>query len=727
MNNLKPIPPFKGWVIQNFPFIEADFDAITNYQLLCKVVEYLNKVIANENELTTAMNYVLNYFNNLDVQEEIDNKLDKMAEDGTLAEIIAQYIDLQKIYIYENVESLKNSNELTVGSFARTSGYYSIGDGGEGFYYIRNITVDDVIDEGHLIAINGTLVAQLIINNNTLNVLQFGAKNDNTIDTTLIFNNIQNYADNIYIPKGEYKVNGTITYLKNNIKLYGDGIGATKLIVGEARRNQTIKANSVNNIYLGNLTIDTNEGIIEGALLFSGVQDSIIENVEFLNGHFTTMCISGNSSLYPSTQNGKNVIVRNCIAKGQKDFLPDGTASFIAGDNAENIIFENCQVIDCNSDGYDSDHSHNTKFINCSAISTDETINFYGFWSEGEQEETNVFFENCYVKGYAGGIGVSELVKANINNCIFDNITEQRSIWSRNFTNINNCTFKNCYKASETDGAILIEKQANIFNCKFLNDEYSIQNRKTSICIYSGAGIQNYITNISNCYFEDTQVQIGYANSSSKKINILNSQFYNSQIISFDTGLKNLLISNCIFNTDLDLNIISLARIGKSYVKNCNFICNVSSSKTAIDCSLDNFNLIVENSTFTGFNKAVNNTTYLLGNTTDTDEYNIFDYNLLRREIINVTDTNAYYSISVNTSKVGFIILKNENPDGARSIYAFGMTTYGAYNGILNKLIESPVYNSASVFDVTYNAGEPIKFKSPLTGNVEVIIIGVEK
>ena len=40
--DVKNLTPFKLCVLQNFPFIEADFDARTNYQLLCKVVEYLN-------------------------------------------------------------------------------------------------------------------------------------------------------------------------------------------------------------------------------------------------------------------------------------------------------------------------------------------------------------------------------------------------------------------------------------------------------------------------------------------------------------------------------------------------------------------------------------------------------------------------------------------------------------------------------------------------------------
>lgn len=40
----------------------------------------------------TLYNYVHDYFDNLDVQEEIDNKLDQMVEDGTLITVIAPYL-----------------------------------------------------------------------------------------------------------------------------------------------------------------------------------------------------------------------------------------------------------------------------------------------------------------------------------------------------------------------------------------------------------------------------------------------------------------------------------------------------------------------------------------------------------------------------------------------------------------------------------------------------------
>lgn len=90
MNNFdyKYMTPFKWFVLENFPFIENDFDAINNYHLFSKVVEYLNKTIDNVNVLGNLVEQFSDYFDNLDVQEEINNKLDEMVEDGTLQNIV---------------------------------------------------------------------------------------------------------------------------------------------------------------------------------------------------------------------------------------------------------------------------------------------------------------------------------------------------------------------------------------------------------------------------------------------------------------------------------------------------------------------------------------------------------------------------------------------------------------------------------------------------------------
>ena len=114
----KPLSPFKLFVKSNFPFIEATYEALDNYGLYCKVVEYLNDVISNENTVESNVQelynsfvslngYVSNYFDNLDVQEEINNKLDNLVNDGTFSRILNQEL-LENI----NNQILQNSEDI---------------------------------------------------------------------------------------------------------------------------------------------------------------------------------------------------------------------------------------------------------------------------------------------------------------------------------------------------------------------------------------------------------------------------------------------------------------------------------------------------------------------------------------------------------------------------------------------------------------------------------------
>ena len=212
--DIKILPPFKMQVLTNFPYIEADFDAITNYQLLCKVVEYLNKVIKNENELAKGYEYILNYFNNLDLQEEVNNKLDEMAESGELEELIAQYLTLSSMITYDNVASMKLADNLVNGSKCATLGYYAVNDGGNAIYKIRNITNEDVIDEATIIALKDeNLIAELIYDN--INVNQFGAYGDGIHDDTQAIQKAIDKSDEYntieFCEKSIYLVSDTLT------------------------------------------------------------------------------------------------------------------------------------------------------------------------------------------------------------------------------------------------------------------------------------------------------------------------------------------------------------------------------------------------------------------------------------------------------------------------------------------------------------------------------------
>lgn len=167
------LTPFKMQVLQSFPFIDADFDAITNYELLCKVVEYLNKTVDNvnllESDFKELYDYVHDYFDNLDVQEEINNKLDDMAESGELADIIAQYLRLAGVLAYNTINEMKNAENLTNGSICKCLGKNTYNDGNGSYYKIRNVTNDDIIDNINIISLNNsnTLIAEKIKDINT--------------------------------------------------------------------------------------------------------------------------------------------------------------------------------------------------------------------------------------------------------------------------------------------------------------------------------------------------------------------------------------------------------------------------------------------------------------------------------------------------------------------------------------------------------------------------------
>ena len=51
--------------LMNFPYIEKDFDALTDYELLSKVVDYLNEVIKNNNEQNSLMTSLRDAYINL--------------------------------------------------------------------------------------------------------------------------------------------------------------------------------------------------------------------------------------------------------------------------------------------------------------------------------------------------------------------------------------------------------------------------------------------------------------------------------------------------------------------------------------------------------------------------------------------------------------------------------------------------------------------------------------
>ena len=87
---------FREWCNHTIPVLPQVYgDELSYYELLNKLIERCNSVSITVNEL---IDYVNHYFDSLDVQQKINDKLDQMAQDGTLADLINQKIfgDLNK-------------------------------------------------------------------------------------------------------------------------------------------------------------------------------------------------------------------------------------------------------------------------------------------------------------------------------------------------------------------------------------------------------------------------------------------------------------------------------------------------------------------------------------------------------------------------------------------------------------------------------------------------------
>lgn len=182
MENYKNPQYFRFWCQKVLPLVYDD--SLSYYELLCKVVNYLNDVIADSDAMKTNIGnlliaynelqeYVNHYFDSLDITTEINNKLDLMARDGTLSALINPFIPgLVTSWLNQHItpttppvdKSLSiegaaadakatgeaicaatfktfypdvyDSRIVEPGDIVRTLGYLAEGDGGAGLYRI---------------------------------------------------------------------------------------------------------------------------------------------------------------------------------------------------------------------------------------------------------------------------------------------------------------------------------------------------------------------------------------------------------------------------------------------------------------------------------------------------------------------------------------------------------------------------------------------------------------
>ena len=385
--------------------IPLAFDESMSYlELLYALLHYLKETVIPavnnnadaieelQNLYVELKNYVDNYFDNLDVQDEINNKLDEMATDGTLQEIITAYLNVKGILAYNTVAEMKASTNLVDGSFVKTYGKLVYNDGLGEFYKVRQIINTDVVDEINIIALNNpNLVAELMknqtiediqtkiskIENDWLDPLNYGAKGDGVTDDYQVIQNCINQG-NVRLSKGSY-------YLSQPISIPSDRVfdgGNRTLIPAESQYAISLLGNGINQpvtqVQIQNIKINATAHGGNG-IYIKDTYFVYIDNVNIIR-------LSKNDAIGFNVLNGFNHVITNSRVYGNKDYT---------GQIGLNIVTSGDQIANATNNIYDTLLLQNLAY----GVKTNYTV------SANMIEFNNIGFSNndygFYIDGYA--------------------------------------------------------------------------------------------------------------------------------------------------------------------------------------------------------------------------------------------------------------------------------------------------------------------------------------
>ena len=222
-----------------------------------------------------------------------------------------------KARIVNSITELKSIINLEAGNVIRTIGYHSANHKGGGYYLIREKLESDIEDNGSIHFINDSLIAELVIINNSITPEQFGCYGDGTHDDTT---NLQKALD--FVTSHLLAINFIGVYNVNPISR-ADG---TKVCLTIAR-NGTMFSSPIEFNFIGGAQIKTNSEEICTLLRLN------ISNTKF-NGLFLSG-VEGKTNLLElsrihqldqneTTMNNRNSFINSKFMQGKDAIILQG-------------------------------------------------------------------------------------------------------------------------------------------------------------------------------------------------------------------------------------------------------------------------------------------------------------------------------------------------------------------------------------------------------------------
>ena len=667
---------FKNYIFKAIPL--AFDESLSYYEVLCCLLNYLKNMILptlNNNAEAVAelqrlyeelKDYVDNYFESVDFQQLVDNKLDAMVEDGTLQNLLMNYTQIEKIY--DTHEQMIADTNLVNGMKVRTMGYSESLDGGGAEYLIINTTYPEIYTEE---TASTNLYARLIPKDN-VTVEMFGAKGDGTTDDSNAFEKALKFGLPVILKNTTYLVNYCITKNCPNIILIGD--------------NTTIKTNVVTtefygHDYYGIITDDDNEST---AYLTGG--DVIIKNITF-NGY------ADHILLWP-----------------YKGF------GFINVYNRDNIEIDNCIFTNITNDA-----------INIQGLRKNAKISNCKFDNVGMKEQTGSARRNAIScsNGYFDRLNQETIYNTTVTslvveNCEFENIADE-CIAPRNLTYIdfkdNICKYIGHHIVENGNNNNTREYYVNIENITIDcltsslynngGDGGNNNNYKGYVTIKNVKGV-NLAWKDSTALFKRNNITALFSAYNTDKSKEPDVSIYNSSFTSItpkanltNSSTTNFIVANNVYieNSEFNYPYVEYNYIIVPYGKLI-----IKDSLLHIDESINRRFFLVENSNllqltnveiiasediYQMFRVTSNNSNIYLNNVKTGDYYNIISIN--NNASLSGTKVKMIYSEIGDTTARPI-----QSPDDATNVYDYVIVT--------NNVVGSITYNSICNGDATFKS-----------------------
>ena len=304
-------------------------------------------------------------------------------------------------YFFDTVASMKASDQLQAGDYAKTLGYHSKNDGGTATYKIRAAANDDVVDGMLIIKIGDSLnqlVAELITTP-SMNIVQFGGQNNTDVTTRLGKMLSDSKIDTIDLMNMSFTLTSLIT-LKSNVTIKNATLTSTNLM-------KTFEGVSVSNVKIENINFN-GSNTSEKAIYLATSNNIVITGCKFHDYEVFTGSSAGidtHSCSFITIKDSEFYdIGNNSDTTSHTNYEPRG----IILENTTNSLIENCYVHDI------------------------YTINEHGdgvqFLSPIDRTPSNNIIRDCKITDCIyRGIKIQQM-GVEVNHCKIDNSTANRKL-----------------------------------------------------------------------------------------------------------------------------------------------------------------------------------------------------------------------------------------------------------------------------------------------------------